>query len=214
MARSLFLFTICLIATVIGSPIMLSATDDVVLTGLNPAGMVETVPLPEPEPEPEPATVSQQTVNYSAGTTAVLASNPVVEPVQNVVVTPNYTVTRYVGSVSEYTSIAHSLSYSDLYKFRKMIYGHNTSALLGSLAYRYPGEVITITENGVPMNYQVMTTAVYQKTADGNLEGDPKLMGNIASTALGYDVALLTCAGTPYGNGDASHRLVVFANRI
>ena len=59
-----------------------------------------------------------------------------------------------------------------------------------------------------------MTTAVYQKTADGNLEGDPKLMGNIASTALGYDVALLTCAGTPYGNGDASHRLVVFANRI
>ena len=152
MARSLFLFTICLIATVIGSPIMLSATDDVVLTGLNPAGMVETVPLPEPEPEPEPATVSQQTVNYSAGTTAVLASNPVVEPVQNVVVTPNYTVTRYVGSVSEYTSIAHSLSYSDLYKFRKMIYGHNTSALLGSLAYRYPGEVITITENGVPMN--------------------------------------------------------------
>ena len=29
-----------------------------------------------------------------------------------------------------------------------------------------------------------------------------------------YDLALMTCYGTSYGNGDASHRLVVFANRL
>ena len=29
-----------------------------------------------------------------------------------------------------------------------------------------------------------------------------------------YDMALMTCYGTSYGNGDASHRLVIFANMI
>ena len=55
---------------------------------------------------------------------------------------------------------------------------------------------------------------IYRKTEDGNLENDRGLMTRIANTALGYDVALFTCHGTSYGNGDASHRLVVFANAV
>ena len=205
MARSLFLLTISCIITTICGPIALSAADMVTLSGLNPEGIVETVPLPEPEPEPEPAP------SYQALTT-ITYTEPAVQPVY-VPRVQNYTVNIPIGTVSEYNSTAFSLG-SSIYKFRKMIYGHNSAGVLGSLAYRYPGEMITITENGVTSNYQVATMVTYQKTADGNLNGDPSIMANIANTAMGYDVALLTCAGTPYGNGDASHRLVVYANRV
>ena len=95
-----------------------------------------------------------------------------------------------------------------------MIYGHNSAGLLGSLFYRYPGETITVTEGGVTSNYVVSAVATYAKTPDGRLEGDPGLMSSIANTAMGHDLALFTCAGTNYGNGDASHRLVVYADRI
>lgn len=189
MARSLFLFIITAI-TVLVNPIALSAANEVAVTGLNPAGMVETVPLPEPEPE------------------------PVYDPVYVVPVVQNYTVGAYIGSVGEFNSVANNLSYSYIYKYNKMIYGHNSAGLLGSLAYRYVGETITITEGGVTNNYVVSAIAMYAKTADGFLEGDKHLMTSIANTALGHDVALLTCAGTSYGNGDASHRLVVYADRV
>ena len=144
-----------------------------------------------------------------------LATITYTEPVAQPVYVPtieNYTVTYPISNVKDYNNTAFNLGGS-IYKFRKMIYGHNSVGILGSLAYRYPGEMITITENGVTSNYRVAAVVTYQKTADGNLNGDPSIMANIANTAMGYDVALLTCAGTPYGNGDASHRLVVYANR-
>ena len=125
---------------------------------------------------------------------------------------PYYYVTSYVGSASEFNEIAHSLSYSDLYKYKKMIYGHNSYNLLGTLAYRYVGETIAIVDGGATNYYVVSDIQMYEKTDDGGLNGDPKLMTKIAKTALGHDLALLTCAGTSYGNGDASHRLVVFVD--
>ena len=225
MARSLFLF-VSIIFTMIMNPIMLSATDRVVLTGLDPTRMTETVPLPVVEPETGP--VADVTYGAWAGPEVVsgsqiASSEPVMQtaavetqyqPVVPAPVVQNYAVSIYIGSASEFNNTANSLSYSNIYKFRKMVYGHNTANLLGSLAYRYPGEIISITEGGVTTNYRVAAVVTYAKTADGFLEGDKRLMKNIATTALGHDVALLTCAGTPYGNGDASHRLVVYADAV
>ena len=225
MARSLFLF-VSIIFTMIMNPVTLSAANRVALTGLNPAGMVETVPLPVVEPEAgpvvnaaseswggpevvsEPKNVSSEPVMQ----TAVVETQH--QPVAAAPVVQNYAVSIHIGSASEFNNTANSLSYSSIYKFRKMVYGHNTANLLGSLAYRYPGEIISITEGGVTTNYRVAAVVTYAKTADGFLEGDKRLMKNIATTALGHDVALLTCAGTPYGNGDASHRLVVYADAV
>lgn len=192
MAKSLLLLGISLFATIACGPAMLSSADEVAMTGLNPAGMVETVPLPEPEPE------------YEVLST-IIYTEPVVQ---------NYTVTQYVGSRAEFNATAGSLSYGDLYKYGKMIYGHNSAGLLGSLAYRYVGEKITVTEGGAPANYVVSDIALYAKTPDGRLEGNPGLMSSIANTAMGHDLALFTCAGTLYGNGDASHRLVVYVDRV
>ena len=146
---------------------------------------VETV-VPEPEPEPE--------VVYQPVYTPQMA---------------NYTVTIYSGEM-----VAHDLSYADIYKTGKLVYGHNTGYLLGSLAYRYIGEEFTITEGGVATKYQVTDIALYEKTADGLLNNSKVLMKQIMQTAMGHSVALMTCAGTAYGNGDASHRLVVYADAV
>lgn len=192
MGKRLFLLLFAAFVGVVTSPEILMASDSFTLTGLNNAGITETIPLPEPEPEPAPKPM----------------------PIYAVPQMANYTVSFYVGSVNEYTETYHNLSYSGIYKFRKMIYGHNTRNLLGSLASRRVGETFTITESGVAKNYQVAAIQIYAKTEDGYLEHNSGLMTKIANTALGYDVALLTCHGTSYGNGDASHRLVVFANAI
>ncbi len=204
MAKRLFLLLIISLIGVISTPKFLAASDSAKVTKLNTNKIVETVIPPEPEPEPEPEPVYASAVKPAI---RYVVSYEEPKPVMQ-----NYTVTTYIGSVSEYLRTATNLNYSSIYKYNKMIYGHNTGNLLGSLAYRYVGETFTITEGGVTRTYRVMAIRTYAKTSDGNLEGDPHLMARIANTALGYDVALFTCSGTSYGNGDASHRLVVFAN--
>ena len=211
MARSLFLFIVCILGVAV-NPLALSATDRVAVTRIDESNIVETVPLPEPEPYVDSG------ANYNYATESNLGIEPNfgadVQLAAYVPVVTNYTVTKYIGTKAEFNATAASLSYSDIYKFGKMIYGHNSWALLGSLAERYAGEIITITEGGVVSNYRVAESVLYAKTSDGRLEGDPGLMSSIVRTAMGHDVALFTCAGTSYGNGDASHRLVVYADRV
>ena len=209
MAKSLFLLFISSLIAIM-SPVALTATDEVVLAGVSDARAVETVPLPEPEAEPAASAAASAVagapaagVAYSAGTYTA-----------PVVMTPNYTVTNYVGSKQEYVNTYANLSYSAIYKYNKLIYGHNSYNLLGSLGSRYVGEIINITEGGVARSYRVAAVVVYDKTADGNLNGDPRLMGQIANTAMGHTVAMMTCAGVNYGNGDASQRLVVYADAV
>ena len=179
------------------------ASDDFALSGLNNAGITETVPIVEEAPEPEPV--------YTYATLAYATSVPVYEvPAPQMA---NYTVSFYINTKEEYINTYQNLSYSGIYKFSKMVYGHNTWNLLGNLVNRYAGEVFTVTEGGVTREYRVADVQIYRKTENG-LEDDPRLMTRIATTALGHDLALLTCYGTSYGNGDASHRLVVFADAI
>lgn len=124
----------------------------------------------------------------------------------------NYTITKIVNSQDEYVALASSLSYNDIYRYQKLVYAHNSARLLGNLSARYVGEIFTITEAGATRTYRVADVQLYERTADGRLNGTPKLMNKIAKTALGHDVAIMTCAGTPDGRGGASHRLVVFAD--
>lgn len=194
MGKRLFLLIIASLIGVINAPRILMATDTVGVTGLNPEGIVETVPLPEPEPEPEPVVTKAPVAGAQQA------------PVPQVV---NYTVTIYTSSI-----VADNLSYGDIYKTNKLVYGHNTMALLGSLRNLSVGQVFTITEGGAVKSYRASDKVTYDKTADGYLNGNAALMGSIMRTALGHDVALLTCAGEPRGNGDATQRLVVYADAV
>ena len=196
MVKKVCLLFIACLTTILMSPSILTAADDVTVTSVNDARAVETVPLPEPEPEPVVVTRAPR---------AGVPKAPVI---------PNYTVSTYIGSRDAYVASYANLSYSAIYKYNKMIYGHNTANLLGSLANRYVGETITITEGGVARNHRVSAKVYYNKTADGYLNGDPYLMNTIADSALGHDVAMMTCAGQMLGGGDATQRLVIYADAI
>ena len=69
-------------------------------------------------------------------------------------------------------------------------------------------------------NYQVAERVIFEKNRDnGRLQigGNGNYMRGVADAKYGgiqYSISLMTCSGTSYGNGDASHRLVLFANRI
>ncbi len=158
-----------------------------------------------------------ETIETVEAVEAVETAKTIKTPAQNIVpvtvstpVPVNYTITRVVNSRDEYAALASNLSYGDIYRYQKLVYAHNTSALLGSLSARYVGETITLTEAGATKTYLVAGIQLYERTADGYLNHERGLMGKITQTALGHSVAMMTCAGTPDGKGGASHRLVVY----
>lgn len=207
MARKMFLLLISVFIAIVGNPTFLSATDEPQVVGINPTGIVETIPLPEPEPEP----VSFETPSAPmAGLNATNASFSV--PVTSTI--ENYTVTYQVASAKEFNALAYNLSYSDIYKFRKMIYGHNASNLLLSLAYKNVNDIITVTENGIVSSYQIVWKREMLKVSENDLQdmysGQIYAMKDISWALETYDLALETCSGY----GDTPYRWVLFANKI
>lgn len=188
MGKRLFLLIIAGMMWFSSIPSVLMAADTVEVSGLDNARVVETVPVPEPEPEPE------------------LPAAPVAGHAPITVQLANYTVANYSGDIM--------INPVGIVKTGDLIYGHNSGDLMGSLVYRNVGEVFTITEDGVMREYRVSAMVTYEKTADGYLNGDPYLMGDIVYGAMGHTVALMTCAGQMLGGGDATHRLVVFADAV
>ncbi|MBR3052416.1 hypothetical protein IKG60_02240 [Candidatus Saccharibacteria bacterium] len=208
MAKSLLIMIFSALMTLVGNSVALMATDTVAVTGIDSSRAVETVPLPEPEPA-EPATPAAPV----AGSNTVpimptIYTQTYEAPVQPAApVVTNYTVTYNVVSVAEYNALAYNLSYSDIYKFRKLVYGHNSSNLLGSLAHKNVGETITVTEGGVATSYQIVWKQELHKESANNLGG--YTMSSIANGLGMYDLAFVTCSGY----GDTPYRWVLFANR-
>lgn len=98
----------------------------------------------------------------------------------------------------------------------KLFYGHNLPNVFGDLDVMTVGGKITVTENDAKTEYIVTEIMVFDKISGEILaaEGQKYAMSAIAEYAKGYDAALMTCTGETYKNGDASQRLVVFANKI
>lgn len=240
MAKSLFLMFISAVMGLLNPGSFLAATDTIPVNDLtnssfsrevvwgsidfvddNPAvadsNVANNTQVQEKTIVPEEAKVEKPVESVSASVqktevkkAAEPSSKPVVKKASVKPVVPavqNYTVTRYINSVDEYNNTFDRLSYSDIYKFRKMIYGHNTNNLLGNLKSRYVGEIIKVTEGGVSKDYRVVAVTTYTKSDVA------KLMKKIANSAMGHDVAFLTCAGTSLGHGDSTHRLVVLADK-
>ena len=100
------------------------------------------------------------------------------------------------------------------------LYGHNSWNVFGSLVNVPAGSVFSVTYGGVVTNYQVTQVVIFEKnTGNGllQLNGGGNYMRRVANAThdgVQYDLSIMTCYGTSYGNGDASHRLVLFANAI
>lgn len=101
----------------------------------------------------------------------------------------------------------------------KFYYGHNSGAVFGGLTTLGVGSTFSIVDGGgSTTNYRVEKVVIFEKN-NGQLQinGTGNYMNAVAGAIhLGthYSVSIMTCYGTSYGNGDASHRLVLFANAI
>lgn len=100
-------------------------------------------------------------------------------------------------------------------------YGHNSSSVFGSLASLPIGSTFSITENGLTKNYQIVSSETFNKINENTLATTKNPNRNFSNAIysasyLGekYDIALMTCAGQPIGQNDATERYVVFANEV
>ena len=102
----------------------------------------------------------------------------------------------------------------------RFLYGHNTAGVFGGLTSLGVGSTFSVTYGGVTTNYQVAKIVIFEKNVENGrlqLNGAGNYMravANAKSDGVQYGLSLMTCYGTSYGNGDASHRWVIFANAV
>lgn len=200
MAKSLFLFVISGLIGVVMHPGILSAADAVRVTSVNDSRAVETVLPLEPEPV------------VAAPVVAKAPAAGYVAPANNVSIAG-----RVIGVVNVGSTAIDAGNHVNKYGER-FLYGHNTAAVFGGVLGMGAGSTFTMTYGGVTTTYQVARAVMFEKNGEIlQLNGAGDFMNATARAVhLGvqYDMAVMTCAGTSYGNGDASHRYVLFANAM
>lgn len=93
----------------------------------------------------------------------------------------------------------------------RFLYGHRGTAF-GQIASLPAGATFEVTLNGATSTYVVVNSTTLDKDTTARFmnafANEASYKGNY------YDLVLMTCAGTPGAGGDATHRAVVFANRM
>ena len=120
-----------------------------------------------------------------------------------------------------------NLSYNHAYIYNtpqsqdKFIFGHNSNGIFNHLKNLSNGSIFSVTIQGKTTTYRVSFKEVSCDYSNptypcSNYPNDPVLnmYDAILPSRRGADLALMTCSGTPIGNGDATHRLMVYANRV
>ena len=216
---------------IVGVPEILTGADTVEATGLSLTGIVETAPPIVEEPEKAPIDNSN---NYSQASINANQSLPIEMPVTPVAITQKsapVSSPAVASSVSpvlndEITFFGHTVSIvnvsstavdagNHVNRFReKFLYGHNSSAVFGGLVNLNEGGRFTVRINGVTKTYAVVEKVIYEKASATSLRlnGKDYSMSAIVKGRGKYNMVLMTCYGVSYGNGDASHRLVIYAN--
>lgn len=217
--KSLFLlfasfFTICFSCT---EP--LAADDFVFPTDLDKSSLFETI-LPVIDPlitaNPlvlETASVTVEPTASVQAPTAVPVAQPAITSLNSLNLGGLQINLNHVNSTDLDAGTAAN-------KVGKLIYGHNSASVFATLSSLTIGSTFTATENGITTTYQVAAIVVYEKNPDGRLQLNGRgsymkaLRDRASYNEQPHSLALMTCTGALYGNGDASHRLVVFADAI
>ena len=118
-----------------------------------------------------------------------------------------------LAALKEYNQMSSNLSGGDIYRFKHLLFAHNTGNLFGNLSSLSVGQLIAISDGATTTDFRVAEVGLYNK-ANGVLNGDPQFINKLAAHAMGHDLALMTCAGTPLGGGDATQRLVVYVDAV
>ena len=200
---------------IISNPELPFASDSVALTDIS--GAVETVVEVS-----EPIKTVSETKTEPIITTAPVTTTPVVKTAPAPVATPQINRINIAGRSIEFIDVdsteLDAKDHVNRYK-SKFLYGHNSSNVFRALYDMNEGDTFSLTENGVTKNYVVKARVIYEKI-DGytlKLNAQTIKMSVVVKarySGVNYDLSLMTCYGTSYGNGDASHRLVLFASAI
>ncbi|MBO7561240.1 sortase [Candidatus Saccharibacteria bacterium] len=172
---------------------------------------VETAPVQTPAPAPAPKPVQ----------------TPAPEPVKPVVKPDHIEIAGKWVNVYNVDSTALDAGNS-VYRFinnakgydGRFLYGHNSSNVFGGLKNLSIGNIFTVTLNNETVTYRIAEKVVFEKnqeTGKLTLNGAGSHMNNVARAKYNgtqYDLSIMTCHGQSLGHGDATHRLVIFANRI
>ena len=196
MVKNMFLLLIASLMTIVMSPTVLTATDDVTVTRVSDARAVETVPLPEPVVAKAP--VAGYAPVYQAPANNMLIGGRMLEviPVGSTLVDAGNHVNKY-GS---------------------LLYGHNSYNVFAPVLNMDIGSTFTVTYNGVTTTYRVAYTKTFEKNGELlQLNGSGDFMDAVSRAVYmgtSYGISVMTCAGQSLGNGDATHRYVLFANAV
>ncbi len=207
MAKRLFLLLLSSLIGVISSPSFLTA-DNALNIKQPEFNAVNTVEIVKEEPE----TVVYQENVPAASSTPVLAVQTI--PVNNIAIAG-----RTLEIINVESTAIDSGNHVNKYGNR-FLYGHNTGAVFGGLSSLGVGSIFTVTEDSVKITYRVQRVVIFEKNVESGrlqINGEGNYMRPVANATMDgvqYDLSIMTCYGTSYGNGDASHRLVLFADAV
>ena len=217
MAKRLFLLLLASFLGIFGAPEILMASGSFDVQGLDSTNIVETPLVTE-----EKLGVEETLVEELATEATYVYSEPSYEVALPVYTVPSDSIS-IAGRTIRIVDVAdtavdagdHVNKYGD-----KFLYGHNTGAVFGNIVNMGVGSRFEVTYGGASTTYVVARTVIFEKNVETGklqLNGAGSYMRSVAnakSDGVQYDLSLMTCYGTSYGNGDASHRFVIFANAV
>lgn len=224
MKRRLFLIPILLLTGFL-TPAFSAADQSPVITDIDDAGVETVIPVAvelvkEAEPVAKPAATPVVAKAAPKQTTTPIAAPNAGKPADSI---------QIAGKSLNITTVDNTTADSGNHvnRFKKgnydgrFLYGHNSAAVFGGLKNLGIGNTFTVTLDGVQNTYRIAHIVIFNKNvAKGTIQlaGDEtNYMGQVAKAKFKgaqYDLSVMTCHGQSLGGGDATERLVIFANKI
>ena len=204
----LFIFAVLGISLNLQTPTIDATPDRVDFAAFDEMSLADTLDLPERAPDVNISdTYTAPAVRSYTSTTTSYSS----ETRTNSISILGRTIDIFVSSDTRINAGSMVARYINGSKYRgQFYYGHNSAQVFGGLANLSVGSTFTINLDGTDYHYRIakIETVANDDTLASNMK---KVASGKDYNGTQYDVTLMTCAGTPYGNGNATHRTIVYA---
>lgn len=204
----LFIFAVLGISLNLQTPTIDATPDRVDFAAFDEMSLADTLDLPERAPNVNISdTYTAPAVRSYTSTTTSYSS----ETRTNSISILGRTIDIFVSSDTRINAGSMVARYINGSKYRgQFYYGHNSAQVFGGLANLSVGSTFTINLDGTDYHYRIakIETVANDDTLASNMK---KVASGKDYNGTQYDVTLMTCAGTPYGDGNATHRTIVYA---
>ncbi len=204
----LFIFAVLGISLNLQTPTIDATPDRVDFAAFDEMSLADTLDLPERAPNVNISDtyIAPAVRSYTSTTTSYSS-----ETRTNSISILGRTIDIFVSSDTRINAGSMVARYINGSKYRgQFYYGHNSAQVFGGLANLSVGSTFTINLDGTDYHYRIakIETVANDDTLASNMK---KVASGKDYNGTQYDVTLMTCAGTPYGDGNATHRTIVYA---